>query len=186
MPYREICQTSEHKMKKAIEVFVNNLKGIRSGRASPALVEDIKIDYYGSPTPLKQLAVISIPEPRLIILKPFDPSTLSNIEKSVLKSDIGINPINDGKLIRLVVPPLSEERRKQMTKLVKERAEEARVAIRNVRREANRQAEDEEKKKTMSEDEKFRLKEEVNKTVDTYEKEISEIIDKKNKEIMEG
>lgn len=186
MSYQTIAQSLDHKIKKAIEVFVNTLKGIRTGRASPTLVADIKIDAYGAPTSLKQLAVISIPEPRLIILKPFDPSTLSNIEKSILKSDIGINPINDGKLIRLAVPPLSEERRKQMTKIVKERAEETRVAIRNVRREANRQAEEEENNKTMSEDDKFRLKEETNKTVDKYEKQINEILDKKNKEIMEG
>jgi ribosome recycling factor len=186
MAYQEISKASDQKMKTATDVLLNDLRGVRTGRASASLVDDIKIDYYGTPTPLKQMAAISTPEPRLIVIKPFDISILSTIEKTIQKSDIGINPINDGKLIRLAVPPLSEERRKQLAKLVKDKTEEARVSIRNVRRDANRQADEGEKNKTLSEDEKFRLKEDLNKLAEKHEKDINDILDKKTKEIMGG
>lgn len=185
MPYNEIYQASEQKMTKVIEGVTNEFKSVRAGRATPGLVEHIRVEYYGAPTPLKQVATISIPEPRLIIIKPYDPSTLGNIEKAILKSDIGITPNNDGKLIRLPVPPLSEERRKQLSKMIKEMSEKTRISLRNIRRDSNKQAETEEKKGAMPEDDKFRLKDELQKLTEKYEKKIGEIVDNKTKEIME-
>lgn len=185
MPSDDILLESEDKMEKAVAVLLEEFKGVRTGRASPGLVEGIKVDYYGAPTQLKQIASIMIPEPRLILIKPFDPGSLSNIEKAVQKSDIGITPQSDGKILRLPVPPLSEERRKQMSKLIREFGEKAAVAIRNVRRDANKRTDDEEKEKKMSEDEKFRTKEEVQKLTEKYEARARELVEKKTKEVME-
>ncbi|MFA5795250.1 MAG: ribosome recycling factor [Candidatus Brocadiia bacterium] len=178
-------QSNEQKMAKAIEVMSNDFKGIRSGRATPALVENIRVDYYGAPTPLKQLANISIPEARLVIIKPYDASVLQTVEKAILKSDIGITPANDGKMIRLAIPHLSEDRRKQLGKMAKDASEKTKISVRNVRREALHQVEEEEKKKTLTEDDKFRLKEDLQKLTDKYEKQIDELLSKKTKEIME-
>ena len=185
MPAQQIIQNSEQKMTKAVEVMTAEFKGIRSGRATPALVENIRVEYYGAPTPLKQIATISIPEARLIIIKPYDATSLGTIEKSILKSDIGITPANDGKLIRLAVPHLSEERRKQLTKVSKDTSEKAKIAVRNIRRDALHQVDEEEKKKTLTEDDKFRLKDELQKLTEKYEKQIDDLLVKKNKEIME-
>lgn len=185
MPAQQIIQNSEQKMVKAVEVMSGEFKGIRSGRASPALVENIRVEYYGTPTPLKQMATISIPEARLIIIKPYDATSLGTIEKAILKSDIGITPANDGKLIRLAVPHLSEERRKQLTKISKDIAEKAKISVRNVRRDALHQADEEEKSKAITEDDKFRIKDEMQKLTEKYEKQIDELLVKKNKEIME-
>jgi len=172
-------------MQKAIEVMNNEFRGIRTGRASPALVENIKVDYYGSPTPLKQIANISVPEPRSIIIKPFDPSALGAVEKAIMTSDTGINPNNDGKLIRLSIPPLSEERRKQLSKIAKDAAEKTKVSLRNIRRDSNRLIDEEEKKKTLTEDAKFKLKDELQKLTERYEKQTDEMLNKKTAEIME-
>jgi len=185
MPNHAISTDAEHKMVKAIEVMTNEFKGIRTGRASPALVENIKVDYYGSPTPLRQLANISIPEPRAIIIKPYDAACLKDIEKAIMTSDTGINPNNDGKLIRLNLPPLSEERRKQLSKTAKDTSEKAKVAVRNIRRDANKMVEDEEKKKTLTEDGKFKLKDELQKITEKLEKQIDELLTKKTADIME-
>lgn len=185
MSYQEIYKEVQIKMQKSLGIVIEELKSIRAGGASPALVENIKVDYYGSLTPLKQIATITVPDSKLIMIKPYDYSILGAIEKAILKSELGITPINDGKIIRLMVPPLSEERRKQLVKRVKEIAEHYKVSIRNIRRDANKQAEIEEKAKTMSEDEKFRLKDEIQKLTEKFEHEINELVEKKTREIME-
>ena len=178
--------TAEQRMQKAVDVMSNELKVVRTGRASPALVENVKVDYYGAPTPLRSLATIAAPEAQLLVIKPFDPGSLGDIEKSIQKADIGLNPQNDGKVLRIAVPPLSEERRKQMVGMVKDVAETQRVAIRNIRRDANKQLDDDEKSKNISEDDKFRLRDEAQKMTDKFEKRISELLEKKSKEVMES
>ncbi|MEK7448246.1 MAG: ribosome recycling factor [Planctomycetota bacterium] len=185
MPFNEIYQDAEQKMKKAVEVLLEEFKRIRTGRATPGLVESIQVDYYGTATPLKHLAAISIPEPKLLIIKPYDVSSTGAIEKAILKSEIGITPANDGKMVRLVIPPLSEERRKQLVKMIKELVEKAKVVVRNVRRDAIKQGEDEEKAKKISEDDKFLLKDKLQELTTNKEKEIDELLTKKTKEIME-
>lgn len=185
MPYEDIVLEAEGKMEKSIEVLLNELKGVRTGRAAPALVENVRVEYYGTPTPLKQIANISAPDPRMLMVKPFDSSSLGEIEKAIIKSDLGINPLNDGKIIRLPIPPMSEERRKKMSNLVKDSGEKAKVAIRNIRRDANKVADDEEKAKKMSEDDKFRTKEEIQKLTEKYEAKTDEFVAKKTKEVME-
>ena len=143
------------------------------------------MEYYGSPTPLKQIANISVPEPRMIIIKPYDLSSLGAIEKAIMTSDAGINPNNDGKLIRLNLPPLSEDRRKQLSKVARDTAEKIKVAVRNIRRDGIKLVEDEEKKKTITEDAKFKLKDELQKLTEKYEKQIDDNVSKKTTEIME-
>lgn len=172
-------------MQKTLAVLADETRGIRTGRASPALVENIRVEYYGSPTPLRQLASITVPEPRMIIIKPYDMSVLGEIARSIQKSELGINPQNDGKLIRLNLPPLSEERRKQLSRMVKDIGERHKISLRNIRRDALKLAEDEEKAKTLSEDEKFKVKDEIQKLLDKYEKEVNASVDKKIREIME-
>ncbi|MDQ7778343.1 MAG: ribosome recycling factor [Planctomycetota bacterium] len=185
MPYDDIFLEADDKMNKSLTALADELKGIRTGRASPGLVDSIRVDYYGAPTPLKQLASVSVPDPRLIVVKPFDAGALPEIQKAIQKSELGINPTTDGKLVRLVVPPLSEERRRQLVKLVKDMAERARVSIRNVRRDALKQGDDEEDKGDLTEDEKFKLKEEIQKMTAEIEKKLGELLEKKQKEIME-
>ncbi|HEY3227472.1 MAG TPA: ribosome recycling factor [Planctomycetota bacterium] len=185
MPYDDIVLEAEEKMEKAVEVVATEFKGVRTGRATPALVEGVKVDYYGAPTPLKSLASITVPEPRLLMVKPFDPGALDGIIKAIQKADLGLNPQSDGKIVRVVVPPLSEERRKQMSKLVKELGEKSKLAIRNVRREANSVADSEEKDKDMSEDDKKRTKEEIDRLTKEYEAKVQDLVDKKTKEVME-
>jgi ribosome recycling factor len=148
-------------------------------------VESVRVDYYGAPTPLRQLATISVPEPRLLVIKPFDPSSLKEIEKAILKSDVGVTPQNDGKLLRLVVPPLSEERRRQVVNLAREKCEETRVSFRNVRRDGHRKADQGQKEKIFSEDDARELKDEIHEEMKKMEKKVDEVIAKKEKEIME-
>lgn len=176
---------TETRMKGAIVAFEEDLSGIRTGRANPALVEKLQIDYYGSPTPLMQLASISVPEPRSLLIRPFDPSTLKAIEKSIQASDLGLTPNNDGKTIRLNLPPLTEERRRDLVKLVHNRAEDARVAVRNIRRDSIKDLQEFEKEKMISEDEEKRGEEELQKMTDRYIEEISQISQRKEKEILE-
>jgi ribosome recycling factor len=183
--YDEIVLDSVERMEKAVEVLETGLRSLRSGRATPGLVDSIRVDYYGTPTPIKGLAAVSAPEPRLLVIKPFDPSILKEIEKAILKSDVGITPNNDGKLIRLVVPPLSEERRKQTVNIVKDKCEEARIALRNVRRDGQRKAESAEKEKTISEDSAKELKDEIHEELKKFELKVDEIFKKKEKEILE-
>ncbi len=181
----EILENSRKKMQKSVEVFKNELATIRAGRAAPALLDKITIDYYGAATPLNQLATISAPEPRLLVIQPWDKGVMPNIEKAILKSDLGLTPNNDGTVIRLSIPQLTEERRKELSKVVRKKAEEARVAIRNIRREANDQLKTQEKNGALTEDD-LRLFQEENTEI-TKEKieEVDALLEAKEKEIME-
>lgn len=185
MPYEDILLEAEEKMEKAVAVLTEELRGVRTGRASPALVDGLRVDYYGTPTPLKSLASITVPEPRMILVKPFDPGAVEAIVKAIQKSDVGLTPQSDGKIIRLAVPPLSEERRRQLSKLVKEMGEKAKIALRNIRREANAQADAEEKEGKLSEDDQKRTKEEIDALIKQYEGKVQEAVDRKTKEVME-
>ena len=184
MPVDDILLDAEERMEKAVQVFKDNLRGIRTGTANAGLVENIRVDYYGSPTPLKQIAQIAVPDPSLIVIKPYDPSSLDDIERAIQAGDIGIHPQNDGKVIRLSIPPLSEERREQLVTRVKNLAEEARIAIRNIRRDANKELEKEEKQSVITEDDLHRGKDEVQNLTDQYEEEVDEVLEKKNADIM--
>ena len=174
----------EEKMKKSISVFEENLAEIRAGRANPAILNKITVDYYGTPTPINQLAGISVPEARMIVIQPWDASVLKEIEKEILKSDIGINPNNDGKVIRLVFPELNEERRKEIVKDIRKMAEEAKVAIRSIRRDAIDEAKAMQKNSEISEDELKVAEEQIQKLTDKYVEEIDKILEKKEKEVM--
>jgi ribosome recycling factor len=181
----EVKADAENKMKKSVEALKRELVTIRTGRASPALVEPLKVDYYGTPTPLVQLASIAAPEPRLLTIKPFDTSSMHAIEKAILKSDLGLTPMNDGKLIRLSIPPLTEERRRELTKVVHKHAEEARVALRNIRRDGLKDLEEMEKEKMISEDQQFKGKEKLQELVDRYTATVDQVAKAKEAEIME-
>ena len=174
----------EEKMKKSISVFEENLAEIRAGRANPAILNKITVDYYGTPTPINQLAGISVPEARMIVIQPWDASVLKEIEKEILKSDIGINPNNDGKVIRLTFPELNEERRKEIVKDIRKMAEEAKVAIRSIRRDAIDEAKAMQKNSEISEDELKVAEEQKQKLTDKYVEEIDKILEKKEKEVM--
>lgn len=174
----------ETKMKKALEAMRHDFQGMRTGRASPSLVEPLKVEYYGSPTPLLQLASISVPEARLIVIKPHDPSTIKAIEKAVLTSDLGLTPNNDGKVIRLNIPSMTEESRRKMVKLVKQRTEEAHVAIRNIRHQGMDDLKEYEKEKMITEDEHKRGKEILQTLTDKYVQEADAISEKKEQEVM--
>jgi ribosome recycling factor len=185
MSNEEILLDCEERLEKAVKVFSDELRGLRTGRATPALVDSLRVEYYGSPTPIKQLAQISTPDPQSILIRPFDASCLKDIEKAIRSSDLGMSPNNDGKMIRLQVPPMSGDQRQKMVARIKKSAEEARVACRNVRRDANKQFDTAEKSKEMTEDERDKGKEEVQALLKTYEDKIGDLGDKKSKEIME-
>lgn len=182
---KETLQQLEDKMKKTVEVLNKELNGLRAGRATPALLDKIIVDYYGTPTPVNQLATISVPEPRLLVIQPWDRNIVPQIEKAILKSDLGVTPVSDGYLIRINIPPLTQEKRKDLVKVVNKKAEEARVAIRNLRREVNDQVKGEEKKGNISEDEAKRTLDEIQKLTDKYIKKIDQAVEAKEKEIME-
>lgn len=182
---KDILTDAEHRMRSAIQVLHDDLAGIRTGRASPALVEKLSIEYYGTPTPLQQLASISVPEPRTLTIKPYDATTLKVIEKAIQTSDLGLNPNNDGKVIHLNLPPLNEQRRRDLVKTVHHRLEEARIAVRNIRRDAHNDLRDFEKEKLITEDELERGETELQKLTDRYVEEIGELGKKKEFEIME-
>ncbi len=173
MDQDEILLDAEERMDKAVKVVHDQMKGLRTGRATPGLVDSIRVDYYGSPTPLKQMANISVPEPQQIVIRPFDASVVSSIVKAIQASDVGLAPNSDGRLIRLSIPPLSGERRRQLVSRVKEFAEEARIAIRNIRRDANKHADQAQKDKTMSEDERDDTKSQVQDLTKKYEGEVN-------------
>lgn len=185
MDLDEIQLHAEEAMDKAVDYLKNELRGVRTGRASTALVEFIKVDYYGSPTDLRSLALISVPEPTQILIKPFDPSTNQLIIKAIQSSGLGLNPIGDAKGIRLSIPPLSGERRQQLTASVKHMAEQAKVSVRNARRDANKHIEQAEKDKQqpISEDEAESAKEAVQELLKTYEKKVDDLVAAKIKEI---
>ncbi len=185
MPYEDILLEAEERMEKSLHFLREEYRKVRTGRASTGLVENIKADYYDTPTPIKQLATIGVPEPRLIVIKPFDPAALHAIEKSILKSDIGITPSSDGKLIRLAVPPLSEERRKQFVAQTKEMAEQAKIAIRNERSAAIKTAEKEQKTGDMSEDDLEEFKKDAQKTTNEYTDKVDSLCNAKAEELME-
>lgn len=185
MPDREVLQTAKEKMHKAIEALGKELAITRTGRATPALVDYIRVDYYGVPTPLNQMATISVPEARLIVIQPWDRSLLSSIEKTILKSDLGLNPTNDGNVIRLAIPPLTEERRKGLVKMVRKRVEEGRVEIRNLRREAMEEFRELERNKEMSQDQHKRALEQLQQLTNSFIREIDEVGEAKETELME-
>ena len=177
-------QNLKERMEKTINVFSEKLSEVRAGRANPAILNKVKIDYYGTPTPINQVAGISVPEARMILIQPWDASVLKDIEKAILASDIGINPNNDGKVIRLSFPELNEERRKELVKDIKKMAEEAKVAVRAVRRDGIEEAKAEQKEGNITEDELKQAENEVQKMTDKSVEEIDEILAKKEKEIM--
>lgn len=172
-------------MEKAIEALRKDLARVRTGRASVSLLDDVRIDYYGTPTPLSQVATLNIPEPRLITIQPWEKKLMPEIEKAILKSDLGLNPASDGMLIRIAIPALTEERRKEMVKTVKKMAEEAKIAIRNARRDANEALKKQEKDKTITEDQHKRGEKEIQDLTDSYIKKADEVVAHKEKEIME-
>ena len=180
-----IKKSAEEKMKKAVKALEDEFKTIRTGRASAALFENIRVDYYEQKVPLNQVATISIPEARLVIIQPWDRSVLPEIEKAIQKSELSVNPNNDGKVIRIAIPPLTEERRKELAKVAKNIAEKSRVSIRNVRRDTNEEIKKKEKDSSLSEDQAKRGMDEIQKLTDKYIEEISSVLAKKDKEIME-
>ncbi len=183
--HEEIKKRTRQRMDKSIDSLNEDFKKIRSGRANASLVEDLMVDYYGNRLPLKQLAGISVPEPRLIVVQPWDKGALSEIEKAFHKSDLMLNPNNDGKVIRISIPPLTEERRKELVKISKGKAEDVRVAIRNIRRDANEEVRTAEKNKHISEDETKKVMDEIQKVTDEYIEKINKLFDAKETEIME-
>ncbi len=184
MPADKILKDAEEKMQRAANVLHDEFRGIRTGRATPALLDRVRVDYYGNPTPLTHIANVAAPEPQMIVIRPFDPSSLKAIEKAILQSDVGITPQNDRKFIRLVIPPLSEERRKQLAQQVKDMGEDAKIAIRNVRRDANRAIERAQKEASLPEDDAYKAKDETQKLTGKYEGEVDNMISRKTQEIM--
>ena len=172
-------------MARSVAALQEDLMGIRTGRASPALVEKLPVEYYGTMTPLNQMASIAAPEPRLLVIRPWDASALPEIERAILRSDLGLTPMNDGKLIRLSIPRLTEERRRELVRLVSRRVEEARIAIRNLRRDALQDLKEFEKEKMISEDDFFRGKDSVQELTDEFVKKIDGIGERKEEEVME-
>jgi len=186
VPLDEILFEAEEKMESAARILQEEYRTIRTGRASPALVEGLKVEAYGTTTPLKQLATIGAPDPRQLVIRAYDRNIISDIEKAIQKSDLGLAPNNDGKLLRIPIPPLSEDRRRQLTARLREMAEEARVSIRNVRRDANRQIDQEQKDGTIPEDNAFKGKEETQELTKQYEEQVTTALDEKTAEVMES
>lgn len=182
---QELKRKTNERMAVAIDSLKKEFASIRTGRASLALLDGIMVNYYGSLTPLQQLSSLSLPESRQIAIQPWDPKIISDIEKAIMKSDLGITPVNDGRIIRIHIPPLTEERRKQLVKVVKKKAEEAKVAVRNIRRDTNEETKKLEKEKHLSEDDIKRFHDEIQKLTDSYIAKVDEILDHKEKEIME-
>jgi ribosome recycling factor len=186
MTTAQILKDAETRMEKALDVLRNGLKGLRTGRASPAMLDSIRVDYYGSPTPVNQIANVSCPDPSSIMIKPFAADDLKEIEKAIRASDLGLAPNNDGKVIRLNIPAMSGDQRKKMGQHIKKLAEEQKVSCRNVRRDANKALEQAEKDATITEDDLEKGKEKVQTLLKTYEAKIDDVAGKKEKEVMEG
>ncbi|MFW5777487.1 MAG: ribosome recycling factor, partial [Spirochaetota bacterium] len=176
---------TEDKMKKSLSALEDEFNTLRTGRASPALFDKVRVEYYGNPTPINQVATISVPEARLVVIQPWDKSIIGDIEKAIQKSELSVNPSNDGKVIRISIPPLTEERRKEFVKIAKNMAEQSRVSIRNVRRDANDELKKSQKDGDLSEDELKRAEDEVQKLTDTYIDKVNSTLDEKEKEILE-
>ncbi len=175
--------TEEHMM-KTLEHQLADFNAVRTGKASPALVENISVDYYGNPTRLREIAGITAPEPRMLVIQPWDPSSITAVEKAIIAANIGISPVSDGRIIRLPIPELSEERRKSLVKQVKGRSEESRIAIRNIRRDSNEAAKKAQKDSKITEDELKAMLEEIQKLTDDYIKQVDEMLHKKESELM--
>jgi ribosome recycling factor len=181
----EILLDVEERMEKAIRKLKGDLAGIRTGRANPGLVDSLRVNVYGSEVPIKQIASVGAPEPNQIVIRPYDPGTLKDIEKAIQVADLGFNPQNDGRLIRLNVPPLSTEVRRKMVGRIKELTEEAKVAVRNIRRDGNKSADQGEKDKAFSEDDRDQVKEEIQELTKTYESQATDLAKAREKEVME-
>jgi len=182
---KDILKEAEDHMHKSVEVLEQDLKGIRTGRASPALIERLSVNYYDTPTPLEQLATISAPEPQLLTVRPYDPGSLKDIERAILASELGLMPNNDGKIIRLQIPRLNEERRNELVKVVHKRVEEARIAVRNVRRDAQDQMREFQKEKLISEDDLKRGRDDLQKLTDKYTEQVDAVGRRKEQDIRE-
>ena len=176
---------AEERMEKALNVFKDGLRGLRTGRATPALLDGLRVEYYGSPTPIKQIAQVSTPDPQQLVIRPFDANALKDIEKAIRASNLGLAPNNDGKIIRLQVPSMSGEQRQKIVALIKKQAEEAKVACRNVRRDANKHLETGEKDGDLTEDDLTKGKEQVQNLLKSFEDKVQDAADKKSKEVME-
>jgi len=185
MSIEEIALEAEDRMEKSVGLLTDQFRGVRTGRANTGLVDSIRVDYYGSSTPLKQLANLSTPEPQQILIRPFDPSVVGDIVKAIQVSDLGLTPNSDGKVVRLNVPALSVEQRKKLCNRVKDLAEEARVSIRNIRRDANKQADQEQSDKILTEDDLATCKEEIQALTKKFEAKVNDLAEKKSAEIME-
>lgn len=185
MTYDDILLDTEERMEKAISVLKQALAGIRTGRANPGLVDSLRVEVYGSQVPIKQLASVGAPEPTQIVIRPYDPGTLKDIEKAILASDLGFTPQNDGRLIRLNIPPLSGEVRRKMVNRVRDLAEDAKVAIRNIRRDGNKAADQSEKDKELSEDDRDAAKEEIQELTKKYENQVTELAKAREKDVLE-
>ncbi|TMK90401.1 MAG: ribosome recycling factor [Actinobacteria bacterium] len=185
MTIETASKDATHKMEQAVAHLKDDLAGIRTGRAAPAVINRVTVEYYGTPVPLNQLAGVSVPEPRLLLIQPFDKSAISSIERAIMQSDLGITPSNDGNVIRLAFPPLTEERRKELVKQVHHRAEESRVAVRNVRRHAKEEMEKLERDAAISQDDLIRAEKELQKLTDRFVTEVDEIQGHKEQELME-
>ena len=181
----KVVKEVESKMEKTLSSFKTDLNKVRTGRASLALFDDIRVDYYGTPTPLNQMATLAVPEPRLITIQPWDTSIIGEIEKAILKSELGVTPASDGKIIRITIPRLTEERRKELVKVVKKMSEGAKVSVRNIRREANDELKVLEKDKKISQDQLHQWMEKVQVSTDKYIKKVDEVFAVKEKEILE-
>jgi ribosome recycling factor len=184
MSSTEIQTETKRKMEKTLEIMKDELKSIRTGRATPGLVENIKVSCYGSLTPIKQLASIAAPEPQLIIISPYDPSILKDIEKAILQSELGLTTNSDGKVIRIPIPPLSGERREKIVTQIKEMTEETKIAIRNIRREANKHIDKEEKDSILTEDEAKKAKDQIQKFTHENEAKLNELLSQKSEELL--
>lgn len=181
----DVYADTRDRMQKALENLERDYKRLRTGRASVSLVDGIRLDYYGTSTPLNQLATLTVPEPRTIVIQPWDATIIGDVEKAILKSELGLTPMNDGKIIRIGIPPLTQERRRDLVKVIKKKAEEAKVAVRNIRRDANEMLKDLKKDKEISEDEQNRAQEETQKITDDFIKKIDLAYSAKEKEILE-
>jgi ribosome recycling factor len=184
MAVKQILKDAEARMKKSLEHLQHELAGIRTGRATPSLLDTVKVDYYGSPMPINQVATVSAPEPRLLVIQPWEKRMIPEIEKAIMNSDLGLNPANDGNLIRVPIPELSEERRQNLVKLVKKFCEDARIAIRNVRRDANEHVKKLEKEHEISEDQSHDALNDIQKLTDKYIAEVDKLLEHKEKEIL--
>lgn len=182
---KDVFSTQEDRLKKSIEALKRDYAALRAGRATPALLDRIMVEYYGAPTPINQVANVSVPEPRMITIQPWDKGMLTDIEKAIMKSDLGLNPNSDGSVIRLAIPQLTQERRVELAKTIHKKAEEAKVAVRNIRRDANDVIKKMEKDKEINEDESKKAQDDMQKIIDKYIKEIDGVMAAKEKEIME-